>query len=61
MSPYLRREFDGVVVRTIRRGETIFLGGQIIAQTCGQFVRPRQNNKKKKKKKKKTTTKAHYA
>ncbi len=31
MSPYLGFEFAGVVVRTIRRGETIFLDGKIVA------------------------------
>ena len=41
MSPYLGFEFTGVVVRTIRRGETIFLDGKIVAGTRGRFVRPR--------------------
>ena len=40
MSPYLGCEFTGVVVRTIRRGETIFLDGKIVAETRGRFVRP---------------------
>jgi allantoinase len=40
MSPYLGFEFTGVVVRTMRRGETIFLDGQIVAETKGRFVRP---------------------
>ncbi|HEY0283947.1 MAG TPA: allantoinase AllB [Vicinamibacterales bacterium] len=40
MSPYVGYEFAGVVVRTIRRGETIFLDGRIVAETKGQFVRP---------------------
>jgi allantoinase len=40
MSPYLGFEFSGVVVRTIRRGETIFLDGRIIAETKGRCVRP---------------------
>lgn len=40
MSPYLGFEFGGVVVRTIRRGETIFLDGKIVAETKGVFVRP---------------------
>jgi allantoinase len=44
MSPYLRREFNGVIVRTIRRGETICLGGQIVAQTRGRFVRPQHHD-----------------
>jgi allantoinase len=40
MSPYLGFEFTGVVVRTIRRGETIFLDGKVAAETRGKFVRP---------------------
>jgi allantoinase len=40
MSPYLGFEFTGVVVRTMRRGETIFLDGKIVAETKGRFVRP---------------------
>jgi allantoinase len=40
MSPYVGFEFSGVVVRTIRRGETIFLNGEIVAETRGRFVRP---------------------
>jgi allantoinase len=40
MSPYLGFEFTGAVVRTIRRGETIFLDGKIVAETKGRFVRP---------------------
>jgi allantoinase len=42
MSPYVGCEFSGVVVRTIRRGETIFLDGEIVAETKGQFVRPQR-------------------
>ena len=42
MSPYVGFEFSGVVVRTIRRGETIFLDGRIVAETKGQFVRPQR-------------------
>jgi allantoinase len=40
MSPYLGFQFTGVVVRTIRRGETIFLNGNVAAETRGKFVRP---------------------
>jgi allantoinase len=40
MSPYIGFEFTGVVVRTIRRGETIFRDGKIVAETRGRFVRP---------------------
>ena len=38
MSPYLGFAFAGAVVRTIRRGETIFLDGKIVAETKGRFV-----------------------
>ena len=44
VSPYLRHEFTGVVVRTIRRGETIFLNGQVVANTRGKFIRPRHQD-----------------
>jgi allantoinase len=40
VSPYLGYEFTGVVVRTMRRGETIYLDGRIVAETKGKFVRP---------------------
>jgi allantoinase len=40
ISPYLGFEFSGIVVRTMRRGETIFLDGNVAAETCGMFVRP---------------------
>jgi allantoinase len=39
-SPYVGRTFRGRVTRTIRRGETIFAGGRITAQSPGRFVRP---------------------
>ena len=39
ISPYVGFEFSGVVVRTIRRGETIFQDGKIVAETRGAFVR----------------------
>jgi allantoinase len=40
LSPYLGSTFRGRVVRTIRRGETIFASGEITARTKGKFVRP---------------------
>jgi len=40
MSPYLGSSFRGAVRRTIRRGETIFLDGQITASAGGRLVRP---------------------
>jgi allantoinase len=40
ISPYIRHTFTGAVVRTIRRGETIFENGKIMAKTRGRFVRP---------------------
>jgi allantoinase len=40
ISPYLGASFRGCVVRTIRRGETIFASGEITAAGGGRFVRP---------------------
>ncbi|HTC89458.1 MAG TPA: allantoinase AllB [Bryobacteraceae bacterium] len=40
LSPYLGCSFRGGVVRTIRRGETIFTSGKITSRTGGKFVRP---------------------
>ncbi len=40
ISPYLGSSFTGMVVRTIRRGETIFANGRIVAKTRGRFIRP---------------------
>jgi len=40
VSPYIGETFRGVVRRTIRRGDTIFLDGRIVAATPGRFVRP---------------------
>ena len=40
ISPYIGSSFTGMVVRTIRRGETIFENGRIVAKTRGRFVRP---------------------
>ena len=40
MSPYVGATFRGKIRRTIRRGETIFLDGQITAEGGGQLVRP---------------------
>ena len=40
ISPYLGSSFRGCVVRTIRRGETIFASGEIVARTSGKFIRP---------------------
>ncbi|HEU5256214.1 MAG TPA: allantoinase AllB [Vicinamibacterales bacterium] len=39
-SPYVGATFRGVVRATLRRGETIFMNGEIIAGGGGQFVRP---------------------
>jgi allantoinase len=39
-SPYVGQRFRGRVKRTIRRGETIFAEGRIVAETKGRFVRP---------------------
>ena len=40
MSPYVGASFTGRVARTIRRGETIFADGKVVATTCGKFVCP---------------------
>jgi allantoinase len=40
LSPYLGSTFRGCIERTIRRGETIFASGEIVAQTTGTFARP---------------------
>ena len=39
-SPYVGHSFVGTIVRTMRRGETIFENGKIVAKTCGRFVKP---------------------
>jgi allantoinase len=39
-SPYVGRTFRGRVMRTIRRGETIFVDGHIVGKRPGRFVRP---------------------
>ena len=40
LSPYLGTSFRGVVKRTIRRGETIFMEGKITVEGGGKLVRP---------------------
>ena len=40
LTPYLGRTFHGVVRRTIRRGETIFVDGAVTARSHGRLVRP---------------------
>ncbi len=40
ISPYIGSTFRGVVQRTVRRGETIFMNGAITARTKGALVRP---------------------
>lgn len=45
VSAYLGREFNGQVVRTIVRGETVFVDGEIVAKPgWGQLVRLNQPN-----------------
>jgi allantoinase len=39
-SPYVGGTFRGMVRTTLRRGETIFVDGEVTARTCGGFVRP---------------------
>lgn len=40
ISPYVGKQFRGAIRRTLRRGETIFAEGKLVAQTQGKFVRP---------------------
>lgn len=40
MSPYLGSTFRGIVRRTIRRGETLFEAGKIVATGRGKLIRP---------------------
>jgi allantoinase len=40
LTPYLGSFFRGCIERTIRRGETIFASGEIVARTSGRLVRP---------------------
>jgi len=39
-SPYLGQSFQGQVVRTLLRGQTVFAQGQINPKVRGQLVRP---------------------
>lgn len=40
LSPYTGRRFQGAIMRTIRRGETIYQDDRITARTTGQLQRP---------------------
>jgi allantoinase len=40
LSPYVGSIFRGCIERTIRRGETIFASGEIVARGGGKFIRP---------------------
>ncbi|MEO8482025.1 MAG: allantoinase AllB [Acidobacteriota bacterium] len=40
MSPYVGKTFRGRVMRTIRRGETIFADGRMVAGGRGRMIRP---------------------
>jgi len=40
MSPYVGETFRGTIRKTLRRGETIFANGHIVATNGGRFVRP---------------------
>lgn len=40
LSPYIGRQFRGVVQRTIVRGKTVFLDGRIVAKPAGRLVKP---------------------
>jgi allantoinase len=39
-SPYVGGTFRGTVRATLRRGETIFMNGEVTARTCGRFISP---------------------
>jgi allantoinase len=39
-SPFVGKEFRGRIIRTIRRGETIFCNGKVTATAGGKLVRP---------------------
>ena len=39
-SPFVGREFRGRIIRTIRRGESIFCNGKVTATAGGKLVRP---------------------
>ncbi|HWZ44263.1 MAG TPA: allantoinase AllB [Candidatus Saccharimonadales bacterium] len=43
LSPYIGREFRGVVRATLRRGETIFADGKITAQGAGKMIVRKQS------------------
>lgn len=45
LSPYVGRNFRGVVTRTIRRGETIFANGRVTAAGGGRMIRPEPGRK----------------
>jgi allantoinase len=40
LSPYVGRQFRGLVKRTVRRGETIFRDGKIAGTSRGQLIKP---------------------
>jgi allantoinase len=44
LSPYIGRWCRAKVRRVIRRGETIFLDGEITARTSGQLITPRRHD-----------------
>jgi allantoinase len=43
LSPYCGESFKARVVRTVLRGKTIFVDGQIVADASGQFLQPTKN------------------
>jgi allantoinase len=44
LSPYIGSQFGSRVVRTLLRGQTIFLQGRITAAGCGRWIRPHQES-----------------
>jgi allantoinase len=39
-NPYVGRTFTGMVHRTIVRGKTVFLDGNIVSEPMGRLVKP---------------------
>lgn len=44
LSPYIGKNFRGIVQQTLLRGQPIFVDGKIVAQRTGRFVRPERSS-----------------
>lgn len=42
LSPYVGRTFKGVVKRTLLRGQTVFLDGQVVGKRSGKLIKPKR-------------------